>query len=526
MIVKTPTAQASEILTPEALAFINELQNRFGSTRDQLLAVREETQKLWDKGVFPTFPVETESVRAGNWQVAPCPKELEIRHVEITGPTEPKMMIHALNSGADAFMADLEDSLSPTWDNVIQGQVALKKAVRKDLEFTSTDGKHYKMQPKTAQLLVRPRGWHLLEKNLELDGRAVSASLFDFGLYFFHNAIELSKNKTGIYFYLPKLESYQEAKLWNDVFLFAEQKFKLATGFIRATVLIETLPAVFQMDEILFELKEHICGLNAGRWDYIFSLIKKMKSHSSALLPDRRFVTMATPPMQAYAELLVKTCHKRGAHAMGGMSAFVPSRKDPEVTERALQKVREDKLREVRLGFDGTWVAHPDLVALAKEIFVTGLEGAPNQKSKSRSDLVVDEKSLLDFKSIEGQITEEGVRTNIHVALQYLERWLSGVGAVAIHHLMEDAATAEISRAQLWQWMHHAAKLDNGIPMSRELYLKLSSEEFDRLKTQSASQNLGTTLSQYKKSKDLLDHLVLDDKFENFLTVPAYQEIH
>lgn len=496
-----------QILTPDALEFIAKLQRKFGQTRKELLAARVSRAKEIQSGKLPTFIPETAPIRNADWKVAQCPKDLENRRVEITGPAEAKMMINALNSGANAFMADLEDALSPTWENVVDGQLALKSAVRKSLEFSSPEGKSYKLKDQIATLLVRPRGWHLEEKHVRVDGEVMSGSLFDFGLYFFHNAHERLSRGTAPYFYLPKLESHLEARLWNDVFCFAQDELKIPRGTIRATVLIETILAVFEMDEILYELKEHMSGLNAGRWDYIFSAIKKFRSFDWAEFPDRVQITMTVPFMRSYTELLVKTCHRRGAHAMGGMAAFVPSRKDAAVNEAAMRKVREDKNREATDGFDGTWVAHPDLVPVAQEVFQAYLGDKPNQKDKLRGDVKVTSQELIDFKSTGGSVTEGGIRININVALQYLERWLSGVGAAAIHNLMEDAATAEISRAQLWQWIKQG---------------KLTQARYSQIRDEELTTLGGRKQGKYDQAAQLLDQLVLTNDFPEFLTLPAY----
>ncbi len=516
-----------EVLTPEALHFVACLQKKFNPERKNLLKLREDRQMRFNQGDTPSFLKDTESMRNKNWRVVPTPKDLEKRHVEITGPVEAKMIINALNSGADVFMADFEDSLSPTWENIIQGQKNLKDAVRHNLQFTTPNGKEYKLNEKVATLLVRPRGWHLVEKNLTVDSEPISASLFDFGLYFFHNAQERLKRGTAPYFYLPKLESHLEARLWNDVFNFAQDELKIPQGTIRATVLIETIPAAFEMEEILYELRDHSAGLNAGRWDYIFSIIKKFRAgkvglekvpvslrHKQALFPDRSQITMAVPFMRAYTELLVKTCHKRGAHAIGGMSAFVPSRKDPQINEVAFTKVCEDKEREVSIGFDGTWVAHPDLVEVAKSVFEKTLGDKPHQKEKLRKDVNVKASDLLNFQVPEGKITEKGVMNNISVALQYLNHWLQGTGAATIYNLMEDAATAEISRAQLWQWIHNKAELEDGRVVNEELYKRLRGVEIDRLG--------GMDSQKFQHAVELLDGLVLSQNFSEFLTIPAY----
>jgi malate synthase len=502
----------AQVLTPEALDFVAALSRHFSVTRAILLEKRDERQAQLSAGELPEFLPSTQHVRSASWTVAPTPADLQRRHVEITGPAERKMMINALNSGADVFMADFEDSLSPTWDNIVQGQINLSDAIRRTIEFTSPEGKSYRLNEKTATLLVRPRGWHLVEKHVLLDGEPVSASFFDFGLYFFRNARELISRGTGPYFYLPKLESHLEARLWNDVFNFAEDALSVPRGTIKATVLIETILAAFEMDEILHELRDHSAGLNAGRWDYIFSIIKKFHDRPDFILPDRAQVTMAVPFMRAYTQLLVKTCHRRGAHAIGGMAAFIPSRKDSEVNERALAKVREDKEREVGDGFDGTWVAHPDLVPVAAEIFDRVLGDKPHQKDRLREDVHVSPEQLLDVSVPGGKITEAGVRNNISIAIQYLSSWLSGNGAAAIYNLMEDAATAEISRAQLWQWLHHAVRLENGEPFDAQFYKTIRLEELEAL---------GGT-APFEEAAELLDHLVLADVFIPFLTIPAY----
>ncbi len=503
-----------QILTPEALALIADLHTQFNPTREKLLSNRAIRQKEIDSGKYPDFLAETASVRDGKWQVADTPADLLDRRVEITGPCEKKMMINAFNSGANAFMADLEDSLSPTWVNVVEGQKNLKEAVRRTLSFDSPEGKSYRLNEKIATLIVRPRGWHLVESHVTVGGAPISASLFDFGLYFFHNAQELIKRGSGPYFYLPKMESHLEARLWNDVFNYSQDRLKVARGSIKATVLIETILAAFEMDEILFELKEHASGLNAGRWDYIFSTIKKFSRHKEFLLPDRAQITMRVPFMRAYCRLLVKTCHRRGAHAMGGMAAFIPSRKDAAINEVALTKVREDKDLEVSTGFDGTWVAHPDLVPVAKDVFDTAFGTKPNQKSKQLEDVVV-AKEILDVKIDGGQITEKGLTNNIDVGLQYIESWLRGTGAAAIHNLMEDAATAEISRAQIWQWFQNGAKLDDGRAVTKDLYRQIRDAQLKNLST--------TPGNRYQEAAEILDSLVESDTFAEFLTTGAYK---
>src|SRR5882762_9626080 len=462
-----------EVLTPEALAFVGRLQREFGDRRLELLRRRDERQARLDSGELPEFLTETKSVRDSEWMVAKAPGDLEDRRVEITGPTDRKMLINALNSGARVFMADFEDANSPTWANLVEGQVNLIDAIERRIDFTSPEGKEYRLNDKVATLLVRPRGWHLDERHVELDGRPVSGSLFDFGLYFFHNAKRLLSKGSGPYFYLPKLESHLEARLWNDVFNLAQDEVGIPRGTIRATVLIETILAAFEMDEILYELRDHSSGLNAGRWDYIFSFIKKFRNRPDCVLPDRVQVTMTVPFMRAYTLLLLKTCHRRGAFAMGGMAAFIPSRRDPQVNEVALPRVREDKQRESRDGFDGTWVAHPDLVPVAREVFAGFMGDRANQIDRQRPEVSVDSHQLLDLHVPGGEITEGGLRSNISIGIQYIESWLRGTGAAAIFNLMEDAATAEISRSQVWQWIHHGARLSDGRIVTRQLVQQL-----------------------------------------------------
>jgi malate synthase len=507
---------AGRVLTPAALAFVARLQERFGLTRAELLERRAARQIELDAGTLPDFLPDTAEVRRGAWRVAEPPADLQDRRVEITGPVERKMMINALNSGARVFMADFEDALSPTWDNVVEGQANLQDAVRRTLVYESPEGRRYQLAERTARLMVRPRGWHLPEQHALFAGEPVSASLFDFGLHCFHNARELLDRGSGPYFYLPKLESHLEARLWNDVFCFAEDELGLARGAIRATVLIETVLAAFEMDEILYELRDHSAGLNAGRWDYIFSVIKKFRARDEFALPDRSRITMTVPFMRAYTELLVRTCHARGAHAIGGMAAFIPSRRDAEVNARALARVREDKQRESTDGFDGTWVAHPDLVPLATEVFDAALGPAPHQKQRLREEVRVTAKQLLDVRVPGGVITEAGLRSNVHVALQYLDNWLQGTGAVAIANLMEDAATAEISRAQLWQWVRHRCQTSDGRVIDPELYLAVRQQELGALGGLRASGRMHDAV-------ELLDALVLASEFTEFLTLPAYR---
>ncbi len=500
------------VLTPEARAFVADLCRTFEPRRQALLTARAARWVRLRAGERPDFLPETRAIREAVWHVAPAPKDLEDRRVEITGPVDRKMIINALNSGAKVFMADLEDANSPTWHNVLEGQANLIDAVRRQIDFDSAEGKRYALAEQTATLVVRPRGWHLPEKHVTLDGQPISASLFDFALYFFHNAQELIARGSGPYFYLPKLESHLEARLWNDVFVHAQRALGIPEGTIRATVLIETILAAFEMEEILYELRHHAAGLNAGRWDYIFSLIKKLGHDPAFMLPDRAQVTMAQPFMRAYCQLLVTSCHKRHAHAMGGMSAFIPNRRDPEVNAIALAKVREDKEREAGDAFDGTWVAHPDLVPVAMEVFDDVLAGRPHQKDRWREDLGIGACELLDAHIEGGVVSEAGLRGNIHVALVYLAEWLAGRGAVPIHNLMEDAATAEIARAQLWQWVHLAAATVDGPVVSAELYQQLRDEEVRRLSGD----------GRIPQAVELLDRLVLSKHFEEFLTIPAY----
>jgi malate synthase len=515
--IRAPVADdCAFILSSEAMEFVAALQREFNQRRRELLERRAVRWRELDAGVDPDFLEQTREVREGDWQVADTPADLARRHVEITGPVDAKMMINALNSGADVFMADLEDALSPTWDNVVRGQLNLYQAVRRGLAFESPDGKEYRLGDELATLLVRPRGWHLDETRVTVDGEPLSASLFDFGLYFFHNAAERIARGTGPYFYLPKLESHLEARLWNDVFNFAQDSLGIRRGSVRATVLIETIMAAFEMEEILYELREHSSGLNAGRWDYIFSVIRKFRARDF-VLPDRGQVTMTVPFMRAYTELLVKSCHKRGAHAIGGMAAFIPSRRDEAVNARALAGVRADKEREAGDGFDGTWVAHPDLVPVAAEVFTRHLGEAPHQKQRLREEVEVSAGDLVDFAIEGGEVSEQGVRHNINVALQYLGAWLAGAGAVGIYNLMEDTATAEISRAQLWQWLHHAARLADGRTLDEALYRTLHGEEKATLTDHPSG--------RIEEASELLEQLVLSDDFIEFLTLPAFERL-
>ena len=506
--------RAAEVLTPEALDFVGALQREFGSTRQELLRKRAERQAELTAGTLPDFLSETREIREGEWSVAAVPEPLQGRRVEITGPVDRKMVINALNSGASVFMADFEDANSPTWQNCIEGQVNLTDAVRRTIELTTAE-KSYRLAEETAELLVRPRGWHLPEKHVLVDGKEASASLFDFGLYFFHNAHELLARGKGPWFYLPKLESHREARLWNDVFCFAQDTLGIPRGSIKATVLIETILAAFEMEEILYELRDHSAGLNAGRWDYIFSVIKKLGARPEFLLPDRPQVTMTVPFMGAYSDLLVKTCHRRGAHAMGGMAAFIPSRRDPEVNEQALAKVTEDKKREAGAGFDGTWVAHPDLVPVAMGEFDRVLGSRPNQVELQRDDVAVTAGDLLGVSIPGGETTEAGLRLNVTVGIEYIESWLRGVGAAALYNLMEDAATAEISRSQVWQWIHHGVELSGGEPVTAKLVRRIADEELSRLGSG----------GRFTEAREIFERVALDKSFVDFLTLPAYDYI-
>ena len=512
------TPSSSLVLTPEALAFVADLHRTFNATREAHLRRRAERQAEFDAGAVPDFLEDTRTVREAAWTVAPTPDDLQKRWVEITGPVDRKMMINAFNSGANVFMADFEDALSPTWLNIVEGQKNLIDAVRRTLAFDSGGGKTYALRNEIATLLVRPRGWHLTEKHVEVDGAPISASLFDFGLFFFHNGRELLNRGSGPYFYLAKLESHLEARLWNDVFNRAQDRLGLPRGSIRATVLIETILAAFEMEEILYELRDHAAGLNAGRWDYIFSLIKKFRNRRDLILPDRAQVGMTVPFMCAYTTQLVQTCHRRGAHAIGGMAAFIPTRKDPEVSKAALAKVREDKERESSDGFDGTWIAHPDLVPVAAPVFEGVLGARPHQKEKIPDRPPATAPALTTLKISGGTITLAGLRNNISVALQYLSTWLLGNGAVAIFNLMEDTATAEISRAQIWQWRHNGATLDTGQVVSQTLYEQIRDEELDKLGGRSAA--------RYREAAEILDELVCSESFVEFLTLQAYDHLN
>jgi malate synthase len=512
------------VLTPAALELIAGLHRRFNPTREALLAERHARQARFDAGELPDFLPETRHIREGDWQVAPVTtSDLQKRWVELTGPTERKMLINALNSGADTYMADFEDANSPTWTNMVEGQINLVDAVARTISFDNPDGRVYHLNEQTATLLVRPRGWHLVEKHVLVDGQPIAAALFDFGLYLFHNARALLERGSAPYFYLPKLESHHEARLWNEVFVAAQDALGIPRGTIKATVLLEIVTSAYEMDEILYELREHSAGLNAGRWDYIFSIIKKFHSRPEFVLPDRAQVTMTVPFMRAYTELLVKTCHRRGAFAMGGMAAFIPSRRDPAVNEIALPRVRDDKQRESRDGFDGTWVAHPDLVPVAREIFAAHMGERANQIDRQRPEVSVNAEELLDLRVPNGEITEGGLRANISIGIQYIASWLSGTGAAAIFNLMEDAATAEISRSQIWQWIHHAVTLADGRQVTRELVTALAAEELGKIRETRAGD--AALMAQLDTARELFDAVALSPDFVEFLTLPAYEHL-
>jgi malate synthase len=514
-----PSPAQAAILTPEALAFVSALHQNFEARRSKLLLDRETRQKQISDGEFPTFLPETRHIREAAWTVAPIPPALQDRRVEITGPTERKMVINAMNSGAKVFMADFEDSLSPTFDNVIDGQINLSDAIRRRISFEDPQsGKQYRLNEQTALLIVRPRGWHLTEKHLTIDGQPISGGLLDFGLYFFHNAKELVERGVGPYFYLPKLENHQEARLWNDVFNFSQDYIGIPRKTIKATVLIETILAAFELDEILWELRDHAAGLNCGRWDYIFSFIKKFRDFPDFTLPDRAAVTMTVPFMRAYALRVIQVCHRRECSAIGGMAAQIPIKNDPQANEAALEKVRTDKLREVTDGHDGTWVAHPGLVPIALEIFNQYMPTA-NQIHKKRDDLNIQPVDLLTVP--DGQVTEAGIRHNINVGILYLENWLRGSGCVAIYNLMEDAATAEICRTQLWQWLQHGIRYENGKTFDLNEYQHLKQAELNKIEAM-----VGPEAFQHGKFQEavaLFDQLVTDPNFRDFLTLPAYQ---
>ena len=510
-----------EVLTADALGFVEELQRRFGPTRAQLLEARAERRGRLAQGETLDFLQETRDVRDGDWTVEPVPSDLQQRWVEITGPSDRKLTINALNSGADGFMADFEDANAPTWHNMVDGHINLRDAIDGTITYEGSDGRHYELEPEVATLLVRPRGWHLPERHLAVEGEPVAGALFDFGLYFFHCAPRLLRNGTGPYFYLPKLESHREARLWNDVFCWAQDALDIPRGTIKATVLIETLPAAFEMDEILHELREHSAGLNAGRWDYIFSTIKCFPDRPEFVLPDRGDVDMTVPFMRAYTELLAATCHHRGAHAMGGMAALIPSRRDEEANEKALAGVRADKEREVGQGYDGTWVAHPDLVPVAREVFESGLDGRANQLERQREDVDVSADDLLDIASTPGSVTEAGLRTDVNVGFQYISFWLGGRGAAAINSLMEDAATAEISRAQIWQWIHHGISLEDGRTVTPELVREVLEEEEARIHEAVGDETWRA--GRPEETREIFQRVGLSDELIEFLTLPAYE---
>lgn len=518
-ILAPVTPEFAPILTPEALAFVAKLHRACNARRLELLERRRVRQAAIDGGKLPDFLPETQHIRDGDWKVAPVPADLQDRRVEITGPTDRKMVINALNSGANTFMADFEDSSTPTWENQIRGQINMRDALARTITFANPDGKQYRLNDKVATLLVRPRGWHLDEKHMKVDGQFVSGGLFDFGLYFFHNAKERVAAKSGIYLYLPKMESHLEARLWNDAFVLAQETLGVPQGTVKATVLIETILASFEMDEILYELREHSAGLNCGRWDYIFSCIKKFKKQPDFILADRGLVTMTSPFMRAYSLLLIKTCHRRGAFAMGGMAAQIPIKNDPAANDAAIAKVRADKSREANDGHDGTWVAHPGLVAVAKEEFDKVMK-TPNQITRQRDDVKVSAKDLIDFQP-KGPITENGLRLNINIGIQYMGAWLAGTGCVPIFNLMEDAATAEISRAQIWHWIRSPkGVLDDGRKITREMFSGLVPEELAKVKTLLGDK--GWSAGRYEDGAKMFEQLTLADEFADFLTLPAY----
>ncbi len=502
-----------EVLTSEAIEFVVEMEKVFGPRVNELLLKRVQKQREIDGGAVPSFLEETRWIREGEWQIAEAPDDLRDRRVEVTGPVDRKMIINGLNSGANVFMADFEDSLSPTWENVVNGQINLMDAIRREIEYVSPEGKEYRLNEKTVVLMVRPRGWHMIEDHVWMEGRPMRATLFDFGLYMLLNGRELVESERGAYFYLPKLQSHDEARLWNDIFKWTEDRLETERGVIKATVLIEHVLAAFEMDEILWELREHSLGLNCGRWDYIFSLIKTFRNNSEMVLPDRSEVTMKASFMEAYVRKLIEVCHRRGAHAMGGMAAQIPIKGDFQANEMAMEKVREDKRREVALGLDGTWVAHPGLVVLAKEIFEKGLDGKPNQIERRGQNVVI-EKELLQMDK--GRVTEAGIRRNINVGLLYLESWLSGNGCVPLYNLMEDAATAEICRVQLWQWLRHGATLADGRKMERDLFENIFEEEVDRLIEEKGERG------ELLEAVEIFYNLTMKESLEEFLTLPAY----
>ncbi|GGM49836.1 malate synthase [Longimycelium tulufanense] len=524
-VVGPSVERGEEVLTAQALAFVADLQRRFGPRRVEVLAARAGRRDEIARSGRLDFLPQTADVRAGDWRVAEAPADLRDRRVEITGPTERKMTINALNSGARVWLADHEDANAPTWYNMVAGQVNLIDAIERRIDYTGPEGKHYRLTvERTPAIVFRPRGWHLVERHVLVDGEQVSASLFDFGLYFFHNARRLLDKGSGPYFYLPKMEGHAEARLWNDVFTHAEQALGIPHGTIRATVLIETITAAFEMEEILYELREHASGLNAGRWDYLFSVIKNFRDAGrDFVLPDRNSVTMTAPFMRAYTELLVQTCHKRGAFAIGGMAAFIPSRRDPEVNARALAKVGEDKRREAGDGFDGSWVAHPDLVPVCAEVFDDVLGERPNQVDRQRPEVSVTAADLLDVAATPGEITEQGLRSDVNVGLRYIESWLRGVGAAGIQNLMEDVATAEIARSQVWQWIRNGVRLSNGEPVTVELVRRILDEELAGISDELGSAAFET--GRFKDAREVFEEVALAEDFVDFLTLPAYERI-
>ena len=511
--------RADEVLTPLALQLLGSLHRRFNGRRLELLGARARRQAEFDDGALPDFPTATAGVRAADWRIAPVPADLADRRVEITGPVDRKMIINALNAPVQAFMADFEDSCSPTWSNIVRGQVNLLDAVRRTISYEDpATAKVYRLGARTATLIVRPRGWHLPEKHVRINGESVSGALFDFALFIANNHEALARRGTGPYFYLPKLESHLEARLWNEVFIAAQDALGLAHGTIKATVLIETILAAFEMDEILYELREHSAGLNCGRWDYIFSFIKKFRNRADFLLPDRAAVTMERHFLKSYVDLLIRTCHRRGAHAMGGMAAQIPIRDDAQANALAMARVRADKLREARAGHDGTWIAHPGLAGIAREAFDEVMSG-PNQLGVAREDVRVSARDLLTLP--EGEITEAGVRGCIRVGVQYLESWLRGNGCVPLYHLMEDAATAEICRSQLWQWLHHGARTSDGAPVSLERFDRLLTEELSRIHEEVGAERL--TGGVFPTAARLFEQMTKSESFDEFLTLPAYE---
>ncbi|MCB9007459.1 MAG: malate synthase A [Ardenticatenaceae bacterium] len=518
-LIGQASPEFERILTPDALAFVASLEEKFAARRHELLQMRVARQARLDAGEMPNFLPETAEIRSSDWKVGPIPADLMDRRVEITGPVDRKMVINALNSGANMYMADFEDSHSPTWQDTILGQINLCDAIDGTITFTNPDGKFYKLNDNIATLLVRPRGWHLDEKHVLLNGRAISASLFDFGLFFFHNAKKLVAKGSGPYFYLPKLESHLEARLWNDVFVLAQDLLGVPQGTIRATVLIENILAAFEMHEILYELRHHSAGLNCGRWDYIFSAIRKFRNHPNFVMPDRAEVTMTTRMMRSYSLLLIQTCHKRGIHAMGGMAAQIPIKNDVAANDAALAKVRADKEREAQDGHDGTWVAHPALVAIAKEEFDKVMKG-PNQIDRLREDVQITAEDLLAVP--EGNITEAGLRTNIDVGIQYMASWLDGSGCVPIYNLMEDAATAEISRAQVWQWLHNpGTKLADGRSITPDLITEMVPAVLQQIKGQVGAEQFEQ--GKYRAAGKLFEEIIIGKTFTEFLTLPAYE---